>query len=383
MKFQKYITQKKEYALTSHTESIKELIQSGRNILNLTIGDPIEDTYPPVYKSLKLLTLTNSQYPQNIGSIAYRQSVADWCKRQYDQQYCPQKQIISCNGTKEAIFHIPLLFDWSENKQIFIPELSYPVYESSAQIFDISVYKVPTNFASNFLPDLDKITQEQWQRCQIFWLNSPHNPTTAIANYSYIEKLLKKAEEHDFLVCSDECYNDLFYSTEKPASCLQFPQYKNWLVFRSLSKRSHMTGFRIGALVSSNDELIANYSRLRSPMGIGSPTFIQEAAIEAWQDDKHPQEFCQRYKKKRDVIVSSLQKKGFVIFGAKAGFYLWFSHPKLPSAQEIYQTFLDNDVAITRGDSFGEAGHQWCRLTYCITDEQVKQLVDAIDRIEL
>src|SRR6185436_13168230 len=101
-----------------------------------------------------------------------------------------------------------------------------------------------------------------WAECGLFWLNSPHNPTSAVASRPYLEKLLSLAEKHDFMVCSDECYSELYYD-ERPASCLEFPDSGRWIVFASLSKRSHMTGYRCGAILSRNEEVTRLMSKMR------------------------------------------------------------------------------------------------------------------------
>ena len=73
-----------------------------------------------------------------------------------------------------------------------------------------------------------------------------------------------------------------------PHLLLDFPESKHWLCIRSLSKRSHMTGFRSGALMSSNEEIMKKILLMRPALGVGTPDFIQDAAIAAWQDDQHP-----------------------------------------------------------------------------------------------
>ena len=375
MKYQQYITNQKSYSLNKHKKN------NNANFIDLTIGDPQDDTFPPVYQALKDISQTNSQYPTSNGSLQYREAISKWAKQEYQTFYSAQTQIISCNGTKEAIFHLPLLFDWSNNKKIFIPEISYPVYENASKILNIPIVKLPVSKETNFFPSLNSISKQQWQQCQIFFINSPHNPTSAVASKQYFEQLLQKATQYNFLVCSDECYNDIYYTEKKPTSALQFPQNKNWVVLRSLSKRSHMTGFRIGAIISANEELIANYTRLRVPMGVGTAPFIQKAAIKAWEDSSHPQQFAKQYRQKRDIIKDILQKQGFEIFGAEASFYLWFRHPNIDNCQTLVNKFLEKGIAITPGNAFGKATQPWCRLVYCITQKTMQSLVKRLKNI--
>ena len=384
MDFNPFLLEKKEYPLYVYAQKAAAMKAAGVDVINLTIGDPLDATYPPVYEALQsaVSSRKNSQYPKAAGSDAFRQSVAGWAKRNYGIELDPAKEIISCNGTKEAVFHLPLLFDWTTGKEMFFASMSYPVYASSCSVLGITKRELPLTEEGGFLPDLDAISDEDWQKCQVFWINSPHNPTTAIAPKDYFTKLLALAEKHDFLVCSDECYNEICY-VDQPVSALDFPDSKHWLVFRSLSKRSHMTGLRSGALITKNQELLAHLSRLRNPMGVGSPDVIQEASIAAWNDDEHCREFSVAYQEKRDILRSALEAKGFKVFGADAGFYLWFSHPKFAKSVEILDLFIEEGIVITPGTAFGDDGEGYARMVYCETLEVCKKAAERIAKINI
>lgn len=384
MHFNTFLTESRPYFVTALHARLKELKAQGKEVISLIMGDPLEPTYPPVREATiaALQDYYVAQYPKTEGDPAYRQAVAAWAKRYYGAELDWETQIISCNGSKEAIFHLPLLFDWSQGQEMWIPSLSYPVYASTAGIQHVPMRQLPLNAANGFLPDLDSFSAEDWNKCQVFWINSPHNPTTSIASTEYLKQLLALAERHDFLVCSDECYNELYYTEERPASCLQLPS-DHCLIFRSLSKRSHMTGYRMGALISYNRRIISLLSKMRAPMGVGTPDFIQAGAIAALADDQHPRDFANLYRLKRDRLKAELEARGFEVFGANAGFYLWFSHPSLPTSEDILEAFIDAGLLITPGTAFGDDGEGYARLTYCITNDVCEQVIDSIRRIAL
>ncbi|PKL77074.1 MAG: succinyldiaminopimelate transaminase [Candidatus Melainabacteria bacterium HGW-Melainabacteria-1] len=384
MHFNSYLVESRTYFVSALHARLKELKAQGKDVISLIMGDPLEPTYPPVREAVQqaLSTYTVSQYPKTEGDPAFRQAVADWAQRYYGVSLDPETQIISCNGSKEAIFHLPLLFDWSKGKEMWIPSLSYPVYAAAAGIQQVPVRLLPLNAANGFLPDLDSFTPEDWSRCQVFWINSPHNPTTSIASKAYLEKLLALAKQYDFLVCSDECYNELYYTETPPASCLEIPS-DHVLIFRSLSKRSHMTGYRMGALISHNPEYIRLLNKMRAPMGVGTPDFIQAGGIAALADDQHPRDFAERYRVKRDRLVLELEAKGFKVFGAQAGFYLWFSHPALPTSEDLLEAFIEAGLLLTPGTAFGPDGEGYIRLTYCVTNEICDRVAEAIQAVKL
>lgn len=385
MEYNPYLIEQEEYALQALQKKALDLKASEKPLINLTVGDPLDDTFEPIKEKIisEISQMSYSQYPSPYGSKEYLEAVANWAKRNYTLELDPQKEILSCNGTKEAIFMIPLLLDFKKStKKIFIPSLSYPVYEASAGLLGIQTKTLKLTKESDFLPDLDILTDEEWKSCGLFWINSPHNPTTATASHAYLEKLLQKAETYNFLVCSDECYTDLYYKSQ-PASCLHFKENKHWLVFRSLSKRSHMTGFRVGALISKNIELMGYLKKMRSSMGVGTPTFIQKAAISAWNDMKHPQENASLYKEKKELLQPILEKKGFEIFKAESTFYFWMSHKKGYSSKELSDHFLKSGILITPGTVFGKDGEGYIRMVYCVTKESILEVKRRIEEMEL
>lgn len=380
MEFNPKLVEHTEYPFSLLQKNLSRLKQEGRTLIDLTIGDPKDETPELVKQNLtrEVANMSHSQYPASAGDQEYLNAIAKWAKRTYQADLDPSKHILSCNGSKEAIYKIPMVLDWNSGKKIFIPSLSYPVYEESAYMFNVPVKTLPLSIHSQFLPDLDGISDEEWKTCGIFWINSPHNPTTSIASKNYFKKLLGLAEKYQFLVCSDECYNDIFY-TETPTSCLEFSDSQNWIIFRSLSKRSQMTGLRIGAMISKNEKLIAYLKKMRAAMGVGTPTFIQKAAIMAWEDDASLLKNRERYLNKREIILPALKEKGFEIFGGQASFYIWFSHKKLPSSKEIFVFFLNHNIAIAPGTVFGNDGEGYARMVYC---ETVDVLNEAQKRIK-
>lgn len=384
MQLNPYLLDSRPYFIAGLEARKKALEAQGHKLISLIMGDPLEPTYPPVREAViaALQAETVSQYPKTEGAPAYRQAVADWAARVYGLSLNPDTQIMSCNGSKEAIFHLSLMFDWSNGKEMWIPSLSYPVYEAAARLQGVPIRYLPLSEATGFVPDLDSFTPEDWEKCQIFWINSPHNPTTAIASREYLTRLLELAAQYDFLVCSDECYNELYYTETPPASALEIPS-QHCLVLRSLSKRSHMTGYRMGAMISHNPEYIRLLTKMRAPIGVGTPDFIQAGGITAWNDDQHSRDFAARYQIKRDRLVAALEAKGCEVFGAKAGFYLWFSHPDCATSEALFEAFVAVGLLITPGTAFGSDGEGYARLTYCITDAICEQVAQAIERLDL
>jgi aspartate/methionine/tyrosine aminotransferase len=378
MLFNPSIVNTTAYALTELHNRAIQLKEQGIDIINATIGDPKDDTPESIPQALShaLTRQSYSQYPPYIGSQPLRQAIAHWAHREYAIDLNPNDHIVACNGTKEAIFSFPLLFDWSDNAVIAQPSLSYPVYHMSALYHHIPMVSLPLSLRNGFLPDLDAIPDATLQKIRLLWINSPHNPTTTIASKAYLTQLVALAEKYNFIVCSDECYNDL-YDQQKPASIMEIDSI-HWVCFRSLSKRSHMTGYRSGAIISQNKDLIQWLKKMRSPMGVGTPSFIQEAAIWAWSDDRHVDKHRALYNTKRTRLKQALNQAGLSVFGGNAGFYMWVKSPKYSTSESLSQWFLDHRIMVTPGTTFGDDGNPYIRLVFCLRDDELNRLIDQL-----
>ena len=265
MRYNQGLISEGAYKIAQLQTTYQDLVDKGARIINCTIGDPVDDTPLLIRDALikSFESQTNSQYPKYIGEESLRSAICDSLNAEYKIQLEPNINVVACNGTKEAIFSIPMLFDWSGNQQVLFPSLSYPIYQLSASYHAIKYKQLEVSKSTGFLPDLSRISSKTFEETQLFWMNSPHNPTSAIASKDYLKELIRLAEKYNFIICSDECYNDLYYD-EKPASILDFDS-NHWICFRSLSKRSHMTGYRSGAIISKNTELMNLLKKMRAP----------------------------------------------------------------------------------------------------------------------
>ena len=71
------------------------------------------------------------------------------------------------------------------------------------------------------------------------------------------------AKEHELFLISDEVYREIVYTGEKLSSMLEFADAaENVVVVDSVSKRFSSCGARVGALISRNQELMAQAMKI-------------------------------------------------------------------------------------------------------------------------
>lgn len=207
----------------------------------------------------------------------------------------------------------------------------------------------PCEAGLNFVPDFSQVSAEDWQRCQILFLCSPGNPTGAVISRETLKELLALADQHDFIIASDECYSEIYCDEDKPPVgllevCAELGRsdYKNVVVFHSLSKRSNLPGLRSG-FVAGDAALLAGFLKYRTYHGCAMPIQHQLASIAAWNDEAHVQANRAAYKEKFERVLEIL-KPVMNIEQSDASFYLW---PETPIDDESFAQQLYAQQAVT------------------------------------
>ena len=246
-----------------------------------------------------------SRYPSTRGSDVLRAAIAAWLKQRYDlKQLDPATQVLTANGTREALFAIAHALINPEAKQkpyVLMPNPMYQIYMGAAITAGAEPRLLSCTAANDFAPDLDIVSDEVWANTAFVYVCSPSNPTGWIADRDYFARLLELADLHDFYVVSDECYSEIYWQ-HRPVGLLQVAEalgrqgFSRALVMNSLSKRSALPGLRSG-LIAGDAELIRRFARLRSYTGPATPLPLQHVAAAAWADESHVQQNLAVYRK--------------------------------------------------------------------------------------
>ncbi|CAN5203558.1 hypothetical protein BH24ACT19_BH24ACT19_03220 [soil metagenome] len=229
------------YPLVKMDERRRKLEESGATLYDFGTGDPREPTDQKIRQALMDAVPETSRYPSATGTKALREAFAGFMRRRHGVELDPETEVLPAAGSKEAIFHTPLAFlhPLHERRGVSYGTPGYPVYERGALFAGGEALPVKLRAEDGFLLPASALDPA---RTRAVWINYPHNPTGATATRAYLEELAAFCREHDILLFSDECYNDV-YSGAPPPSILEITRERT-LAFVSLSKRSGMTGYR-------------------------------------------------------------------------------------------------------------------------------------------
>ena len=348
------------YPFVRLEEAKRRVAEQGVELIDFGVGDPRERTPAIVREALLASVEETSRYPLAQGLPELREAIAGWVRRRFGVQLDPDRNVIPTLGSKEAIFSLAqVVVDRAGGRDLVaFTEPGYPVPERGALFAGAETIALPLLEDNGFLPELDAIDAETWERLAIFWVNYPNNPTGATAPRGFLERLAALAREHDFVLASDEAYSELWFD-EPPASALQAGHLRNVLVFNTLSKRSSITGYRSGFAAGDSD-LVGALRAFRPTVGTAPQEFIQRAAVVAWGDEAHVEEARALYRAKREALLPVLERKGLRVAASRAGIYLWVEVEE--GSEAFAERLLEHGVVVSPGPFFGPSGEGYVRF---------------------
>ena len=360
------------YAIAAIQGRARSLRDAGEPLVDFSIGDPREPTPPFIPAALKAAVPVISQYPTIAGLPRLRRSIAGYVERRFGVAIDPDTEVLPTTGSKEAIFSTPLAFiDRDAGDGVIWPTPGYPIYERGARL--AGAVPLPIGLSGDFVFRARDIPREAWSRARLVWLCSPHNPSGAVTPLDDLAAFREQAALHDVLLCSDECYVDL-YDGDPPRSLLETGGTEGVLIYLSLSKRSGMTGYRSGAVVGDT-RAIAALKALRTGTGTAPPEFTQAAATVAWSDDRHATQRRDLFRRKRAVLTEAFAALGYPTVASKAGLYIWL---KVPDDLAITERLLEHGVVVSPGRVFGPGGEGYIRLALVPTLDECKEAVEVV-----
>ena len=367
------------YPFSRLDEAKRKVREAGIELIDFGIGDPQEPTDPIIRQALVDGLRESSSYPASAGLPELREAIAGWIARRFGTAIDPSTQVVPTYGSKEAIFSFALAtVDVPSGKDtVVVTEPGYPVGERGALFAGARVLRLPLLERNGFLPDLDAIPAAEWPRISLFWVNYPNNPTGAVAPLAFYAELARRAREHDFLLCSDEAYSELWFDgpTASALEVADGPAARplvNIVVFNTLSKRSSMTGYRSG-FVAGDPEVIATMRAFRPTIGTAPQEFVQRASVVAWSDERHVGEARARYAAKRAVLLPALRDCGLRVAASEATFYLWVAAPAGLGSEAFAERLLTGGIVATPGSYLGPSGEGYIRFALVPTVERCER----------
>ena len=359
--------------------------------ISMSIGEPKHSPPRVVLDAFTQNLETIGNYPATLGLPQFRVAVRDWLTRRFalpPGSVDPDSMILPVNGTREALFAFAqAVIDPAGAPVVAMPNPFYQIYEGAALLAGAEPYFLDQDEQHRFLPDLERVPESIWRRCQLLFLCSPGNPTGAVASIDYLRRAIELADRHNFVIASDECYSEIYFDEAHPppgllqaAIAAGHTSYERCVVFHSLSKRSSVPGLRSG-FVAGDPNLIKPFLLYRTYHGCAMPLHTQLASIPAWNDDAHVIENRAMYREKFAKVLPIL-RDALPIDAPDASFYLW---PKVGDDERFTRELFERKHVtllpgryLARDTAHGNPGVGRVRISLVAS---VPQCVEAAGRI--
>lgn len=334
--------------------------------ISLGIGEPKHPT--PIFIQQALADNLDGLaiYPTTAGTIALRDTIADWLERRYNlPKLDPATQVLPVNGSREALFALAqTVINPNQHALVVCPNPLYQIYEGAAYLAGAQPYFVNCDPVRNFAPDFASVTHEVWSRVQLVYVCSPGNPAGAVLTLEDWAELFALSDRYHFVIAADECYSEIYFKAEAPLGALEAAHklgragYPRLIGFSSLSKRSNVPGMRSG-FVAGDAEILQKFLLYRTYQGGAMSPAVQSASIAAWSDEQHVIENREKYIRKFQQVTPLLQEVMEVSL-PDAGFYLWARVDKLVTISDVEfakRLYAEYNVTVLPGSYLGREVH--------------------------
>jgi alanine-synthesizing transaminase len=377
------------YVLAEVIELMKSARRAGEDVIDLGMGNPDLPTPPHVVEKIceAARDPRNHRYSASRGIPNLRAAITEWYQRNHGVSLDPETEALAVIGAKEGLSHF-VLMTVGPGDVVLCPDPAYPIHQYSVIIAGGDLRHVPLSADTDFIANLEQAMQRTWPKPKMLILSFPHNPTTAVVDRSFFERIVEFASEHDLMVLHDFAYAEVCFDGYKAPSLLEVPGAKDVAIeFTSLSKSHSMAGWRVG-FACGNRDMIHALARIKSYLDYGMPQAIQIGAIVALRGPQDVvRENAEEYRARRDTLLEGLGQPGegaWKIEKPLSTMFVWAPIPEpfhsLGSLEFSKRLLKEAKVAVSPGIGFGQNGEGYVRFALIENRHRIRQAVRGIRR---
>lgn len=381
-----------ESATIQMTRKSRELKDQGKNVINLSIGEPDFNT-PEFIKDAAIEAIRENftHYTPVSGYPELRKAIADKFKRDNDLDYTAAQVVVS-NGAKHSIANVMLcLIDPGD--EVIIPAPYWVSYPEITKMAHGTVVEISTTIQNDFKMSPQQLEDAITEKSKLLIYSSPCNPSGSFYSEDELAAIAEVIARHpNLFVISDEIYEYLNFEGEH-ASIAKFDKIKDRVItINGVSKGYAMTGWRIGYMAAPLE--IANaVDKLQGQYTSGASSIAQMAALKAVE--ACPKEsveilgMLKAFKERRDIAGAMLKEIPGMITNVPQGAFYFFPNVSYYFGKSDGETTINNDVdlsmyllekslvAVVPGSAFGN--ENCIRISYAIAKDT---LIEALERIQ-
>lgn len=352
------------------------------NVISLGVGEPnFRTPWAIRHAGIQSLEKGHTWYTANAGLAELREEIAKYLDRRFQIRYDSKKEVLVTVGGSEAI-DLMIRACVNPGDEVLIPEPCFVAYSPIASLTNATVIPIETKAEDGFRLTAKALREKITPRTKLLVLPFPNNPTGAVMHREHLEEIAQVLRDTNILVLSDEIYAELTFGGRDHVSIASLPgMWERTVVVSGFSKAFAMTGWRLG-YAAGPAPIMKQMTKVHQFAIMCAPTTSQHAAVEALRScEEEVVNMREEYDMRRHFIVDGLNKLGLTCFDPEGAFYVFPSIQSTGlSSEDFCQKLLHAQrVAVVPGNSFGESGEGFVRISYAYS---IEHLMEALKRIE-
>ena len=357
-----------------------------KDCISLGVGEPDFITPGPFREAaVKSINQGKTQYTSNSGLKELRMAVTCYLHESIGVDYDPINEVLITVGASEGI-DIALRALLNPGDEVLVPMPSYVSYSPCVKLAGGVAVTIDTKAENKFKLTAEELIEKITPKTKVLILPYPNNPTGAIMEREYLEKIAPIIIKHNLIVITDEIYSELTYGDQPHVSIASLPgMWERTILINGFSKSFAMTGWRVG-YVAAPPELAAAMRKIHQYVIMCAPTAGQYAAVQALEhsfrnDYAEVKEMKKQYNERRIYLVNRLNDMGLDCFEPRGAFYAFPSVASTGMTGEHFAEKLlySKRVAVVPGLAFGDCGRDFIRISYAYSIDTLKAALDKIE----
>jgi alanine-synthesizing transaminase len=373
------LSQLPPYVLGRVDELKTRLRAEGREVFDFGLGNPDGASPAKVVARLQaeLATPGFQRYMPSKGLPEPRRAICEWYTRRYGVSFDPDKEAVVTIGSKEGIGHL-LMGLVGPGDCVLSPDPGYPIHRWGVVLAGGEAVPVRVVPGGDHFAAIEEALARSPRRPKGLVVNFPHNPTAAVADLGFYEKVVALAKRESLWVISDLAYADLCFDDKPAPSIFQVAGARDLAVeFFTVSKSYSMPGWRVGFCVG-NPGLVGGLATIKGYMDYGSFAPTQLAAATALSVcDEDVRANRETYRHRAEVLCQALRDAGWPVRPPEATMFVWAPIPQkyveLGAVSFAAELLEKAGVAVAPGVGFGPGGEGFVRFSLIESDDRVRK----------
>jgi aspartate aminotransferase/aminotransferase len=362
-----WIAERMQHIDASGIRKAFEMARTMKDPINLSIGLPDFDVAGPVKAAaIEAIRSGKNQYTLTQGIPELRNALQAAVDAEFHHA---DRQVIVTSGTAGALL-LAICAVVNPGDEVIIFDPYFVMYRHQATLAGGTSVLIDTYPDFRIKPEVVAAAITPRTKCVV--VNSPVNPTGAVASDDEMRALAELCKQRNVLLISDEVYRAFCYDAS-------FASPATWnedvLVVDGFSKAHGMTGWRLG-FAHGPSRIIQEMAKLQQFSFVCAPSIVQYAGRAALDEDLTPH--IEAYRRKRDMVVAALSD-GYELPFPEGAFYAF---PRAPwgAATDFVAEAIRRNLLIIPGNIFSRRDTHF-RISYAVDDTTLKRGLDVLRQL--